>query len=86
MKFFVEYSVDAYQLDLAHGVKAHGAARVPHFCVRFVLRPGMQISLKTLMEISLVAGLARTVLISWLCLYMIPRRLRALKDAEETLG
>jgi hypothetical protein len=44
------------------------------------------ISLKTLMEISLVAGLVRTALISWLCLYMIPRRLRALKLAEETLG
>jgi hypothetical protein len=38
------------------------------------------------MEISLVAGLVRTVLISWLCLYMIPRRLRALKAAEENLS
>ena len=45
-----------------------------------------QISLKTLMEISLAAGLVRTVLISWLCLYMIPRRLRALKAAEENLS
>ena len=76
------------------------------------------ISLKTLMQISLAAGLVlttlpaflalifvplsrrrsrflrsfsrfaqvRTVLISWLCLYMIPRRLRALKAAEESLG
>ena len=38
------------------------------------------------MEISLVAGLVRTVLISWLCLYKIPKRLRALKDAEENLS
>ena len=44
------------------------------------------ISLKTLMQISLAAGLVRTVLISWLCLYMIPRRLRALKAAEENLS
>ena len=28
----------------------------------------------------------RTVLISWLCLYMIPRRLRQLKAAEENLS
>lgn len=54
-----------------------------HFRVGFL---PAQVSLKTLMEISLVAGLVRTVLIAWLCLYMIPRRLRALKAAEETLG
>ena len=35
------------------------------------------------MEISLTAGLLRTVLISWLTLYMVPRRLRAIKKVEE---
>ena len=44
------------------------------------------LSLKTLMEISLVCGLIRTVLISWLCLYKIPARLREMKRVEETLG
>ena len=44
------------------------------------------ISLKVLMQISLTCGVIRTVLINWLCLYMIPRRLRSMKAAEETLG
>ena len=44
------------------------------------------ISLKVLMEISLVCGLIRTVLISWLCLYKIPARLREMKRVEEELG
>ena len=38
------------------------------------------------MEISLVCGLIRTVLISWLCLYRIPARLREMKRVEEELG
>ena len=42
--------------------------------------------LKTLMEISLVAGLVRTALITWLCLVMIPRRLRRMKAMEDKLG
>ena len=41
------------------------------------------ISLKSLMQISLACGIIRTVLISWLCLYMVPRRLRAIKRVEE---
>ena len=35
------------------------------------------------MQISLACGIIRTVLISWLCLYMVPRRLRAIKRVEE---
>ena len=38
------------------------------------------------MEISLVAGLVRTALITWLCLVMIPRRLRRMKAMEDKLG
>ena len=71
--FFVVVSLPHYELCAASRVCA-------------LVRGRSQISLKTLMEISLVAGLVRTLLISWLCLYMIPRRLRALKKAEETLG
>jgi hypothetical protein len=41
------------------------------------------ITLKTLMEISLTCGLIRTVLVAWLCLYKVPARLRAIKKAEE---
>ena len=44
------------------------------------------ISLKVLMEISLICGLIRTVFISWLCLYKIPARLREMKRVEEELG
>jgi len=45
-----------------------------------------EISLKTLMEISLICGLLRTVGITWLTLYKIPKRLRELKHVEETMG
>ena len=38
------------------------------------------------MQISLVAGLVRTALITWLCLVMIPRRLRRMKAMEDKLG
>ena len=44
------------------------------------------ISLKTLLEISLVCGIVRTVLVGWLTLYKIPKRLRELKHVEDTMG
>lgn len=44
------------------------------------------VSLKTLLQISLICGLVRTVLVGWLTLYKIPKRLRELKEIEATQG